>query len=318
MTRPARLLIGGRGDAHVLAVLEHLPAAGTALIDVASMSTHLVRVQPHRTDLRDLEGGVVSIGRDLPARGWLRRLGPAGWDDGAVLGGHAAARLSARLNLLAGVIRDDAITWLTSVDAQFRAENKIVQYRTAHALGLRVPATRVAIDANDVRTELGSDIVLKPLGPGGFRDDSGGWQIVYARALDVTALEGTDLTAAPFLAQQRVDARVHLRVVTVGNQAWVTALDAHDVPVDWREDAFAHDSFISTSEHSAVAVDALRLARAHHCGYTSQDWIIDKSGHAWFIDLNPAGQWLFLPKEVSTAVSYTVAQTLTDPIGDEA
>ena len=43
-------------------------------------------------------------------------------------------------------------------------------------------------------------------------------------------------------------------------------------------------------------------------GYSSQDWI--ESDDMVFVDLNPAGQWLFLPSAVADAVSATIASHL--------
>lgn len=303
----ARIIVGDQQDVHVQALLEHLPAGGTVVVNVLTLTERAVAVRPDRTTLLDLEGQHVSISQAHRARGWLRRIGPPGWDDGTVLGSHRAAGLSARLALLSGVLRDDSIDWLTTVDAQFRAESKIVQYRTAGQLGIAAPTTTVALARTDLVTSLGESFVAKPLGPGGYKDDTGTWQVVYARTVTPTMLAQADLGAAPFLAQQALAAKMHLRVVTVRSRAWVSSLDAADRPLDWREQETAHDSFGSDDNHPDVARNAVRLASGLQCGYSSQDWIIDEHGKAWFIDLNPAGQWLFLPSAVRDAITQELA-----------
>jgi hypothetical protein len=58
----------------------------------------------------------------------------------------------------------------------------------------------------------------------------------------------------------------------------------------------------------------VRLAQSARVGYSSQDWIVE-GGEAYFIDLNPAGQWLFLPEPVASEVSGEIAAWLTAPVG---
>ena len=113
------------------------------------------------------------------------------------------------------------------------------------------------------------------------------------------------LPGAPFLIQERLAARRHLRVVTVGERAWSFALDADGLPLDWRQEPQAHFSWCP-ARLPEVEGSALTLARAMDAGYSSQDWI--ETGDGWFfLDLNPGGQWLFLPEphssEITTAIS---------------
>ncbi|MEH0483499.1 hypothetical protein QBA94_43435 [Streptomyces scabiei] len=55
--------------------------------------------------------------------------------------------------------------------------------------------------------------------------------------------------------------------------------------------------------------DAARLARHLRTGISCQDWIVDASGPA-FIDLNPGGQWLFLPDVLTTQIADHLAAWL--------
>ncbi|MCA1671117.1 MAG: hypothetical protein LC799_02545, partial [Actinobacteria bacterium] len=114
---------------------------------------------------------------------------------------------------------------------------------------------------------------------------------------------------APFIAQQRIVARVHLRVVTVGARAWAAQLDARGLPLDWRQSATAHGSWTPASMPEVEAM-AITVAHSIRTGYTSQDWIMDDRGKCWFIDGNPGGQWLFLPDEVAVPVTGAIADWL--------
>ncbi|MFJ1541910.1 hypothetical protein ACIODS_25570 [Micromonospora chalcea] len=278
------------------------------VIDATTLSDGLKSLDPSRMVLVDEAGGTVDIYRDNSARGWLRRLAPAGWDHGTILGGHDAAVLSSRLALLAALLRDPALTLVTPVDELFAAENKLVQYRAAREVGIRYPTTLVSGDVAELAERLGEPFVLKPLGPGNFEDHER-QNVVYVRPVHATDIAGADLLDAPFLAQRLIRARVHLRVVTVQDRAWVTELDGTDVPVDWREHRPAHHAFKVSSGWTEVGIAAVRLAAHLRVGFSSQDWVVDNDGPA-FLDLNPGGQWLFLPVSATTAVARALADWL--------
>lgn len=306
------LIVGDPADPHVQAVADRLPKRGTVIIDAVRQGDVVQRLEPGCIRLIDMSGATVDFGADhLGGRGWVRRLAPAGWDHGVALGSHTAAVLSSRLALLAAILREPGLTWLTPVDALFAAENKLVQYRAALDAGFRVPPTLVSGSATDLAGELGDRFVLKPLGPGHFQDEDGRQQVVYVRDVRAADLAGTDLLDAPFLAQKVVSAKVHLRVVTVGDRSWVAELDAAAVPLDWREHAPAHHDFTASKRWPEVEQAAVRLAAALHVGYSSQDWVVDDDGPV-FLDLNPGGQWLFLPEPLATSVAQAIADYLAE------
>jgi hypothetical protein len=196
------LLVGDpTEDLHVRAVADLLRGAGLVILDATRVGEVLRRLSLRNMTLTDIAGEPVEVGVDSPARGWLRRLAPSGWDQDVVLGSHRAAVLSSRLALLGGILRDPAVSWLTPVDALFAAESKLVQYRTALGVGVRVPRTLVSGDVRDLADELGEPFVMKPLGPGHFA--AGGRQhVVHVHRTSAADLAATDLLDAPFLRRR--------------------------------------------------------------------------------------------------------------------
>ena len=119
--------------------------------------------------------------------------------------------------------------------------------------------------------------MLKPLGTGAFVNADGQPHAVYTTPLTADISASGDFAAAPFVAQARVDVRLHLRVVTAGPVVATAALDAESWPLDWRVAEEAHDS----------------------------------AGPPLFVDLNPAGQWLFLPEEVAEPITERIVSFLS-------
>jgi len=174
------------------------------------------------------------------------------------------------------------------------------------AAGCPVPRWCVTTDPD----ELGSaDWVAKPLGAGRFFDGAGNERVVPATLLLPEQLDA--VRGAPFLFQHLVRASAHARVVTVGRFAASATLSGSALPLDWRTDPGAHRAFRAEPVPDVVLQLALQVARACRVGFSSQDWVVDHHDQWWFLDLNPAGQWLFLPGEVADQVTERLADWLS-------
>jgi hypothetical protein len=297
------VIIGELADLHVDAVQQSLAARGVTALVLNSGSlpeTRWCRTIGAFTAI--VEGEWVQLGRV-----WCRRLAPAGAHVGIAVGSREAAELTARLTLIAS-LSDIGEGWLSGYWDLLRAENKLVQYDEAARLGLRVPTTAVVSSSSDVPEEIGDPMILKPLGAGEFHHEEVAFA-VHASVVDRNHPGLDGMGVAPFLAQRLVSARRHLRVVTVEGAAWSAELDAENVDTDWRRTELAHSSWHRT-EAPTVERQALELAGALRVGYSSQDWIEDQDGNAWFVDLNPGGQWLFLPPPLADAVTERIATWL--------
>ena len=308
LTKP--LIIGGIADEHVAAVVEQLDRrdAIATIIDTATLETGSYRFVD---SWADVDGDVIDFRQ--PRRGWIRRLAPPHWRRRTQGGSEEAAVRSAWSSLLVGTAGEATVQWLTTIERLFFVENKLLQLRIAERLGIRTPRSAVVPDTELLPDDFGDELVVKPLGVGHFTGDDDAEWVVYAKPLRRDAPELDHLAPAPFLIQERLVAERHLRVVTVHKRVWTCELRAIGLPLDWRKDEDAHHQFVPTSDERVESA-ALALADAAQIGYSSQDWIIVQNGEPYFVDLNPAGQWLFLPEPVASEVSAEIAAWLTSPV----
>lgn len=302
------LIVGQATDPHVRRVTDLLPERGTVVIDAETIPKKLVRWGLKNAIFIDLSGAQTVVGSDTNTRGWIRRLAPAGWDDGAIIGTQQAASLLARLGTVGSIARDSQVKWLSLVDQIVSTENKMMQYRAATKLGISVPGAVIARHTDTIRSAIGDDFIVKPIGPGNFTNIEGRPSVAFARAITTEELGQVDLLHSPFIFQERVSADAHFRVVTVEDNAWVARLDAKGLPVDWRSSEAAHSAFVIADEPDLIT-QALALSNALALGYSSQDWIQSK-GVNYFVDLNPGGQWMFLPTRISDQVAAALADFL--------
>jgi hypothetical protein len=300
------LIVGDPADGHVIAVvgaIEQLGGPAPLIFDAPrlrdrgfSVDRHVLRVDTNEVSLT---GG----------RGWLRRYAPTAWSTGTVAGSLEAVSKRAFLSLIGSITRLGSREWLTPLDAMLDAEDRLRQLDVAASLGLQIPDTLVSSDSDEIVDRLGPKFVAKPLSGGYYWTDDGP-RAVFASALAADDAAQLDFAAAPFVAQRLIEAEQHLRVVTVGPNAWCCAIAAEGRPLDWRAQPEAHTAWQVVADDEACD-GALRLTKALNIGYSSQDWIRSNEGLA-FLDLNPGGQWLFLPEPVAGAVSNAIGKFLRE------
>lgn len=254
-------------------------------------------------------GDHIHLSLRPPMRGWIRRLAPPLWRPGVTLGGEGAAIRGAWTALIAAIASSTNITWLTPLERLFLRENKLLQAEVARRLQIAIPPTAVCSHRDLIPEALGDELIVKPLGRSQYTDAAGTEQVIWTSDVrrDSPVLDA--LAGAPFIVQKRLRSERHLRAVTVQDHCWVCELAAAELPVDWRREETSHHSFVIASE-PGVEREALSMADALGVGYSSQDWIVSDEV-PYFIDLNPAGQWLFLPEPAGSAITSAIARWLT-------
>ena len=304
MTRA--LIVGDVADSHVLAVLAEIARTGgdpPLLFDAPRLTT-----QPYAIHDGVLTLGEITVRTDEAGRGWLRRYAPTMWGAGAIAGSLESVRKRAFLTLVGSISRVGNRQWLTKLDSMLAAEDRLYQLDVISRLGHRTPRTVVTSCGDNARFVLGNEFVVKPLA-NGYYNSADGPRAVFTTTLAETDLVQTDFADAPFVAQEQIATVEHLRVVTVNGKAWAAALNADGRPMDWRQQDEAHFAWVAVDAPDVRAA-ALAVAAAFDVGYSSQDWARDTTDRASFLDLNPGGQWLFLPPEVSEPVTNAIADYL--------
>jgi hypothetical protein len=232
------LIVGSLEDEHVQAVVTAMGSPAPLVFDASSLEQ----------DEFLLDDGCLTVGTgDQPdrlclagARGWVRRLSPPGWRVGTVGGSRDAAVRGAWIALILGIASNVDVDWLTPYPRLIGAENKLRQARHANRLGIRVPRTVVASKPEAIPVGFGDEFVVKPLGAGHFIQADGEARVLWAQTLRRGDERLAALRGAPFLVQEQIPARRHLRVVTFKDRAWSCELLADDLPLDWRRSDEAH------------------------------------------------------------------------------
>ncbi|GAA1965662.1 ATP-grasp domain-containing protein [Agromyces allii] len=258
-----------------------------------------------------LDGEWIDLGRRR--QGWLRRFHRAEWGLGVETGSVKALELGTWYSAYSSLIDAANAGWVTKPQALRRAESKVSQWQSARSLGVPYPRTVVTTSRDAVTATFTDEIVVKPLGTGQFISE-GEVRTVFVEPMMPDDARLQALSSAPFMIQERLHASQHLRVVTVGNRLWAAALDVQvGAPADWRQCSANHSGFQELEEVPQLVRDrALLVAQDLELGYSSQDWIRTEAGESILVDVNPGGQWLFLPRKIGIAVADAIADLLLE------
>jgi hypothetical protein len=305
------IVVGAPEDPHAAAVADAIGAIGgrAVLIDAESLGSKDFVVGDHGVSLFDDAGRPL---RPRPERGWLRRLAPEGWQQAVRPDAHGGVTRDAWISAMVSLTELAGLEWLSELPNILAAEDKLIQLRACRELDLPSPPAVLLTRPHRIPAEFGDDLIVKPFAGGHYREDDGTAKVVYATVLRRDDPRLDLLAGAPFLVQPHLQAAAHRRIVTVRERAWVHDLPGEGIAVDWRSTERAHSSF-SLVDEPEMAERAIRLSGRLGVGYSSQDWLVDQAGESHFLDLNPAGQWLFLP--AAEAVTEAIATWL---VGDAA
>lgn len=279
------LLVAGPADAHADAVEPALGQLGLVFrrtsLDVMG-KLGLEWCPSGSAVLSQPDGDVLLTSQSTV---WWRR--PGRFDASAVAAGEVRLAVAESEAFFLGVLLAANPRWVDPPQQVALAENKLNQLSRVSALGIRSPLTLVSNKPGAVRSFVSSHrTVIKALSSG------------VGPAPYVQEAPEDDLGLAancPLFLQQWISATADLRIVTVGDEAFVWRRNRQPRdPPDWREVDPAGQGFEFRQTSAALGRAALAVARELGLSMSVQDWLETREGSV-FLEVNPQGEWLFLP-----------------------
>jgi glutathione synthase/RimK-type ligase-like ATP-grasp enzyme len=210
-----------------------------------------------------------------------------------------------------------ALRWVNPLEAQSAAEDKPRQLRAAAALGLAVPRTLVTNDPAEVRAfraELaGTGMVAKMLTPLSVSMDKAELFVHTSRVRDEDLAELDSLRLSPMVFQEELPKRIELRVAVVGARCFAGAIDASgsaEGQVDWRRAGPGEARWTRGELPDDVAAKLVRLVAELGLVYGAADLVVTPAGEHVLLELNPAGEWGMLERDLDLPIGAALAQEL--------
>ncbi|NDO88362.1 MvdC/MvdD family ATP grasp protein [Cellulosimicrobium composti] len=308
-------IVSHADDLHTTEVVRHLDALGAShvLLDTghAPRSVSLTSTQDsggwHADWVDTSPDGVAAVDATSLRAVWWRRPQPfvvhddvrSPQDRGFAVGEIAAA--------VAGLWSCLPATWVNDPDRDEAGSRKMWQLQVAARLGLRVPRTCMTNDPARAREFLHREpgrVIFKPFGgtPATWRETR------PVREADLDLLES--VRYAPVIFQEAV-AGSDVRVTIVGTQVFAAELRTE-------ESGYAYDFRVDTHHCPTAAHDLpapvsaglLRLMEVLGLWYGAVDLRCTPEGDYVFLEINPAGQWLFVEYATGQPIAAALAALL--------
>ncbi|EWT00378.1 hypothetical protein N865_16065 [Intrasporangium oryzae NRRL B-24470] len=203
---------------------------------------------------------------------------------------------------LIGVFETDfSGTWIDHPTSIRRAENKLVQLRLAHEMGLSHPATLVTQDAARLCEFVAEHerVVAKVLRGTNTAP-------LATVSLDATRLPLESVRMAPTIFQEEVRGSSHLRVVVFGEAVYAFRITSPHL--DWRP--YTDTAVELVQLDPGVEMSLKRFLVALHLRMGSFDLKIKDDGEVVFLEVNPQGQFLFLQSKTGVDLATACAEYL--------
>jgi MvdC family ATP-grasp ribosomal peptide maturase len=206
--------------------------------------------------------------------------------------------------------------WVNDMQRERAAENKQRQLRIAAGAGLRIPRTLVTNDPAAARQffeETEGRMVAKLLRPLTVSMNAAS-DFVYTSRISVEDLADAEtLRHSPMIFQELIPKARELRIAWVAGEAFTGALDASGTlrgETDWRR-AAPEECRWQTAELPAEVSRGLRSMMSElGLAFGAIDLIYTPEGEYVFLEVNPAGEWGMLERDLNLPIADAIADAL--------
>lgn len=304
-------IVSHAGDLHTQAVAGHLDrrGAGHRLLDTSRVPTAAALTSRQRPDgtwtgtWSDADGDLDLA--DVHAV-WWRRPQPFVLHDEVTRPhdrGFAHGECAA---MVAGLWSCMDAEWVNDPDRDEAASRKMWQLQLAARAGLRVPRTCMTNDPDEARAFVAAepgDVVYKS-----FSATPRTWRETRrVRAQDVETIDAVRF--APVIFQELVPGGRDVRATVVDGRVFAAEIRAGEsaYELDFRIDT-THAPITEHRLPPQVEERLVGLVRRLGLRYGAADFRVGPDGEHVFLEVNPAGQWLF----VELATGQPIAAALAD------
>lgn len=315
------LILATDQDEHARAVIDEIAAAGETaeLLDLSQLPGQLRltigfggssrHFAFQRLDTAGGASGTIDLAECRSI--WWRRPQTPIISDAITRPSHRLFAMNELHEALAGLWHAVDAFWINDPARDELAHHKVFQLRVAQDVGLAIPRTLITTDPDAARHFIGE----RPTGATAFK--------AFSAAEDEwreTRIVGNDELAvldnvgyAPVIFQEYVEATYDLRITAVGNAIFAAAIHSQQTAykVDFRMDII-NARVESVNLPPPVEAGLRRLMRRLGLVYGAIDMRLTPDGRYVFLEINPAGQWLFVEQHTRQPIAAQMARLLVE------
>jgi glutathione synthase/RimK-type ligase-like ATP-grasp enzyme len=207
--------------------------------------------------------------------------------------------------------------WLNHVRDATLADNKYFQNKVAKEVGLNQPEFITSNDKKELSSfiESNPESVIKFMSQDMYLSDSGELLGLYVNKINLEALENfSDISENPITIQKYISKKFEVRYTVVGQEHFAYAIasqQSEKAKVDWRRYDLPNTPHWRIDAPKIIR-DKVELLMSHlNICYGALDFIVDENNDWWFLEVNSAGQWLWIEDLSGLDISGSITNWLT-------
>lgn len=200
--------------------------------------------------------------------------------------------------------------WVNKLVPHVEWARKPAQLKLAQDCRFHVPETLISNDPEKIRrfTQRGPTI-YKPLSNFVFPPN----EYIFSTLITLDDLINDQMIQrAPGIYQRYIDKSYEVRATFVGDRIFWINIDSqkHDATrIDWRHSQLENMYSIGNAD-KFVELCIRDFMQKANLDYGAFDFAVDKENVFWFLECNPAGQWLWLEEATGIGISNCLSEYL--------
>ena len=207
--------------------------------------------------------------------------------------------------------------WFNHVRDATLADNKYFQHKLANEVGLNNPAFITSNSKEDLKNFLATypDSVVKFMSQDMYVSESGEILGLYVNKITLEQLESfSNDSENPITLQKYVNKKFEVRYTVIEDEHFACAIDSqhsNKAKVDWRRYDIPNTPHWKIDAPTSVKEKIISLMSKLNLRYGALDFIVDENNDWWFLEVNSAGQWLWIEDLSGMDISGSIANWLT-------
>lgn len=200
-----------------------------------------------------------------------------------------------------------------------RLDSKEEQMKIASALGLKVPETCITNNPDEAKKFVRSHPkgVIAKMQSSFAIEKQGVEHVVFTNIITEENFDEIDsLQYCPMQFQEKLEKDKELRITIVGDVIFSFAVDSQkleNAKVDWRREGLELlDQWEPYELPEPIKEKLLKMMDIYQINYGAVDIIVTPEGEYYFLEINSAGEFLWLDQLIDGAISSQIAKVLSN------
>ena len=224
---------------------------------------------------------------------------------------HRLFAVNETAEALAGLWHALDVMWVNDPASDHVAHRKIRQLQVAQECGFRLPHTLISNDPDEAKLFIDRQGYRKVVYKAFSALEDAWRETRLLRPEELSLLDNVQY--APVIFQEYVEAVYDLRVTLVGDDVFPAAIHSQETsyPVDFRMD-MANAEITPVEIPKRIHSRLRKYLRTLGLQYGAVDMRVRPDGEYVFLEINPAGQWLFVEEATGQPIAAALARLLVD------